>query len=187
MGWEALQWGELFTLLMIGVALGMDAFSLGIGMGMGGIRLLTILKVSLTIGLFHIVMPLIGIGLGLFLTAYVGNVASYIGGFILVALGLHMFWSSFFSDEERSPLLKTTFWGLLLFSFSVSLDALSVGFSFGLFKVNVILAVLIFGVLGTVLAAMGLLLGRRVGNWLGGYSEIFGALILLGFGIKFLL
>lgn len=187
MGWEALQWGELFTLLMIGTALGMDAFSLGIGMGMRGIRLLTIAKVSLTIGLFHIVMPLIGIGLGLFLTAYVGNIASYIGGFILVALGLHMLWDSLFSVDARGPLLKTTFWGLLLFSFSVSLDALSVGFSFGLFKVNTMLAVLIFGVLGAVLAALGLLLGRRVGGWLGEYSEIFGAVILLGFGIKFLL
>lgn len=117
MGWEALQWGELFTLLMIGTALGMDAFSLGIGMGMRGIRLLTIAKVSLTIGLFHIVMPLIGIGLGLFLTAYVGNIASYIGGFILVALGLHMLWDSLFSVDARGPLLKTTFWGLFSVQF----------------------------------------------------------------------
>ncbi|ERI07002.1 hypothetical protein HMPREF0083_04899 [Aneurinibacillus aneurinilyticus ATCC 12856] len=187
LGWEALQWGELITLLMIGVALGMDAFSLGIGMGMRGIRLLTILKVSVTIGIFHIVMPLIGIGLGLFLTSYVGNVASYIGGLILVMLGVHMLWNVFFSGEEKSPLLKTTFWGLLLFSFSVSLDALSVGFSFGLFRVNVLLAVLIFGVLGALLAATGLLVGRRVGGWLGGYGEVFGALILLGFGLKFLL
>ncbi|GED16285.1 Putative Mn2+ efflux pump MntP [Aneurinibacillus migulanus] len=187
LGWEALQWGELITLLMIGVALGMDAFSLGIGMGMGGIRLLTILKVSITIGIFHIVMPLIGIGLGLFLTSYVGNVAAYIGGLILVMLGIQMLWSAFFGGEAKSPLLKTSFWGLLLFSFSVSLDALSVGFSFGLFKVNVLLAVLIFGMLGAVLAATGLLVGRRVGSWLGGYSEVFGALILLGFGLKFLL
>jgi len=185
--WEALQWGELITLLMIGTALGMDAFSLGIGMGMSGIRLLTILKVSLTIGIFHIVMPLIGIGLGLFLTSYVGHVAAYIGGMILVALGLHMLWNAFFGGKERSPLLKTTFWGLLLFSFSVSLDALSVGFSFGLFRVNVMLAVSIFGLMGMVLAAAGLLLGRRVGSWFGEYSEIFGAVILLGFGIKFLL
>jgi putative Mn2+ efflux pump MntP len=185
-GWETLHWGELITLLMIGTALGMDAFSLGVGMGMGGIRLLTILKVSITIGIFHIIMPLIGISLGLFLTSYVGNIAAYIGGFILIMLGLHILWNVFFGGEEKSPLLKTTFWGLLLFSFSVSLDALSVGFSFGLFHVNVVLAVLIFGMMGAVLSATGLLLGRRASGWLGEYSEIFGALILLGFGLKFL-
>ncbi|WCN39653.1 manganese efflux pump MntP family protein [Aneurinibacillus uraniidurans] len=171
---------------MIGIALGMDAFSLGIGMGMGGIRLLTIAKVSLTIGLFHIVMPLIGIALGVFLTSYMGNMAAYIGGFILIVLGLHMLWNGFFG-EERNPLMKTTFWGTILFSLSVSIDALSVGFSFGLFRVNVFIAVLIFGALGAVLAAGGLLLGRRVGSWLGEYSEIFGALILVAFGLKFLL
>lgn len=182
---ESLQWGELITILMIGIALGMDAFSLGIGMGMGGIRLLTIAKVSLTIGLFHIVMPLIGIALGVFLTSYMGNMAAYIGGFILIVLGLHMLWNGFFG-EERTPLMKTTFWGTILFSLSVSIDALSVGFSFGLFRVNTFIAVLIFGALGAVLAAGGLLLGRRVGGWLGEYSEIFGALILVAFGLKFL-
>ncbi|WP_096467602.1 manganese efflux pump MntP [Aneurinibacillus soli] len=164
----------------------MDAFSLGIGMGMGGIRLLTIAKVSLTIGVFHIVMPLIGIALGIFLTSYMGNVATYIGGLVLIILGLHMLWNGFFG-KERNPVMKTTFWGVALFSFSVSIDALSVGFSFGLFRVNVFLAVLIFGVMGAVLAASGLLLGRRVGSWLGEYSEIFGALILVAFGLKFLL
>ena len=175
------------TVLMIGVARGMDAFSLGVGMGMGGIRLLTIAKVSITIGVFHIIMPLIGIAFGIFLTSYVGYIAVYIGGLILVVLGLHMLWNCFFDGEEKSPILKKTFWGLLLFSFSVSLDALSVGLSFGLFRVNVALAVLIFGVTSTVLAATGLLLGRRVGGWFGEYSEVFGALILLGFGLKFLL
>jgi putative Mn2+ efflux pump MntP len=186
LGLETLQWGELITIFMIGTALGMDAFSLGIGMGMGGIRLLTIVKVSITIGLFHIVMPLFGIILGIFLTSYVGNIAVYIGGLILMMLGLHMLWNSLFG-EEKGPLLKTTFWGLLLFSFSVSIDALSVGFSFGLFRVNIMVAVIIFGIMGTGLAAAGLLLGRRVGNWLGEYSEILGALILFGFGLKFLL
>lgn len=183
---EGLQLGELITILMIGIALGMDAFSLGIGMGMGGIRLLTIAKVSLTIGIFHVIMPLVGIVLGIFLTSYMGSVASYVGGLVLIVLGLHMLWNSFFV-EEKSPLMKTTFWGIALFSFSVSIDALSVGFSFGLFRVNILLAVLLFGVIGAVLAASGLLLGRRVGNWLGEYSEIFGALILVAFGLKFLL
>nr|WP_051330810.1 manganese efflux pump MntP family protein [Aneurinibacillus terranovensis] len=171
---------------MIGIALGMDAFSLGIGMGMGGIRLLTILKVSATIGIFHIVMPLIGIAIGIFLTSVVGHVATYIGGGILVVLGLHMLWNSLFNEEE-SPLLKTSFWGLLLFSFSVSLDGLSVGLSFGLFNVNTGLAVSVFGIMTTILAAIGLMVGRRVGHWLGEYSEILGGIILCAFGIKFLL
>jgi manganese efflux pump family protein len=181
-----IQWGEMITILMIGIALGADAFSLCIGMGMGGIRLLTVLKVSVTIGIFHVIMPLIGIAAGLFLTSVVGNIASYLGGGILIALGVHMLWNAFFNEEEN-PLLKTTFWGVMLFSLSVSLDALSVGLSFGLFNVNIAMAVITFGIISMLLAMCGLLLGRHVAGWIGEYSEIIGGLILLAFGIKFLL
>ena len=38
--------GQLFTLLIIALALGMDAFSLGVGIGMRGIRLRDIIKLS---------------------------------------------------------------------------------------------------------------------------------------------
>ncbi len=50
--------GQLFTLLIIALALGMDAFSLGVGIGMRGIRLRDIIKLSVVIAIFHIVMPL---------------------------------------------------------------------------------------------------------------------------------
>ena len=36
------------------------------------------------------------------------------------------------------------------------------------------------------MSVMGLLLGRRVGKWMGEYGEAFGGVILLMFGFKFL-
>lgn len=187
MQWDIIQWGQFYTILMIGFALGMDAFSLGIGMGMIGVRLKTIAKVSLVIGLFHILMPLIGIGSGIFLSKVVGDVAAFIGGMILCFLGANMLWGSFFREEESPGRYQTRGLGLILFALSVSLDALSVGFSFGLFAVDIVMAVLMFGLLGMVMACSGLLLGRHVGPRLGGYGEAVGGVILMGFGIKFLL
>jgi len=180
------QWGQFLTLLMIAFALSMDAFSLGIGVGMVGIRLREILKVSITIGLFHVAMPVIGIFVGAYLSDLVGDIAVFIGGGVLMAIGMHMLWNGFIHGDQRS-VLKTKGFGLLLFAFSVSLDALTVGFSFGLIEVNRILAIALFGIMGGAMSYFGLLLGKSVGGWLGDYSELVGGLILFCFGLKFIL
>lgn len=44
--------GQALTILVMAVALGMDAFSLGIGIGLKGVRLYDILKLSTLIGIF---------------------------------------------------------------------------------------------------------------------------------------
>lgn len=61
--------GHLITIMIMAVALGMDAFSLGIGIGMKGIRLLHVLRLSLLISLFHILMPLIGFYTGQYVSS----------------------------------------------------------------------------------------------------------------------
>ena len=80
---------------MIAFALSMDAFSLGDGVGMVGIRLREIVKVSITIGLFHMAMPLVGIVVGVYLSELVGDIAVFIGGGVLMAIGVHMLWNGF--------------------------------------------------------------------------------------------
>ncbi|MGG4461058.1 manganese efflux pump MntP family protein [Brevibacillus porteri] len=180
------QWGQFLTLLIIAFALSMDAFSLGIGVGMVGIRLREIIKVSITIGLFHIMMPIIGIVVGAYLSDLVGDIAVFIGGGVLMIIGLHMLWNGFVQGDQKS-VLKTKGFGLMLFALSVSLDAFTVGFSFGLIEVNRILAISLFGIMGATMSYFGLLLGRSVGGWLGDYSELVGGLILFGFGLKFMI
>jgi putative Mn2+ efflux pump MntP len=184
------QWGELITISIIAVALGMDAFSLCVGMGMSGIRLRSVVKVSTLIGVFHVLMPLVGMVLGFLVTGYMGNVASYIGGIILSILGVQMLVSAYNERKEtqkQRPFLYSTYLGLLLFALSVSVDALTVGFSFAIFQVNTVVALITFGLAGTIMSALGLLLGRKLGNWMGSFGNMLGGCILLIFGIKFLL
>jgi putative Mn2+ efflux pump MntP len=50
-----------------------------------------------------------------------------------------------------------------------------------------LLAVLLFGVFGGAMSILGLLLGRRLSHWTGEYGEAIGGIILLVFGIKFLM
>ena len=86
---------EIITLMLMAFALGMDAFSVGLGMGMLRIGLRQIVKIGLTIGLFHIWMPLLGIITGRLLSEQFGTIATYIGGCLLIILGIQMIWAAF--------------------------------------------------------------------------------------------
>jgi putative Mn2+ efflux pump MntP len=181
----SIDWGQIFSLGVMGFALGLDAFSLGLGVGMRGVTRREIVKISVLIGLFHVIMPWLGLIVGHTLNDIVGSVATILGGSLLLFLGFHMVWSSF--QDEENIVDYSTGWGLILFAMSVSVDAFSVGFSLGLFEMKVWLTVLIFGVLGGVMSACGLSLGRYAGAWLGEYGEAVGGLILIAFGLKILI
>lgn len=178
--------GELLTLILMAFALGMDAFSVGLGMGMFKLRLRQVLKIGITIGLFHVWMPLIGMIAGKFLSDQFGTIATYIGGGLLLILGIQMIWSSFKSDENNSTMITPIGFGLIVFAFSVSLDSFSVGLTLGIYRAQTVLVLLCFGVAATVLTWCGLLIGRKVQNWIGTYSEALGGSILLAFGLKLL-
>ncbi len=177
--------GQLLTIIIMAMALGLDAFSLGLGIGMRGIRLLDILKISMVIGLFHIIMPLFGMFTGQYVSSLLGNVATAVGGTLLILLGAHMVYSSLKGGAVQS-FDHRTLWGLFVFAFSVSIDSFSVGVSLGMFATDIVLTVLIFGAFGGLMSVGGLMLGRRVGHWAGEYGEAFGGMILLAFGVKIL-
>ncbi|AQR78678.1 manganese efflux pump MntP family protein [Paenibacillus larvae] len=177
--------GQFTTILIMAFVLGMDAFSLGIGMGMRGIRVLDILKISFIIGLFHILMPLTGVFMGHYVSSFLGHVAASAGGALLILLGAHMVYCSF-KGESVQTLNYSSIWGIFVFALMVSIDSFSVGVSLGMFATDVMLTVLTFGLLGGAMSIFGLLLGRRVGTWIGEYGEAIGGVILLAFGLKFL-
>ncbi|HZG59020.1 MAG TPA: manganese efflux pump [Anoxybacillus sp.] len=176
--------GEFITLCMMAFALGMDAFSVGLGMGLVRLRLRQIFYIGLTIGMFHIVMPLFGLWLGRFLSQQFGAIASYIGGLLLLILGVQMIVSSFKKNDE--PFISPIGIGLLFFALSVSLDSFSVGLSLGIYGARTVLTVMLFGLFSMLLTWGGLLLGRRFQQWLGVYSEVLGGSILFAFGMKLL-
>ncbi len=176
--------GQLLTLLIMAVALGMDAFSLGVGIGMRGIRLKRILALSSIIALFHVLMPLAGMYAGQYVSGLLGAVASRASGVLLLLLGGHMVYNSFRGDNVQSVNHQTV-WGMLLFAFSVSVDSFSVGVSLGMFAVDIITAVLLFGLFGGLMSVLGLMLGRRASQSLGDYGEACGGIILLTFGLLF--
>ncbi len=175
---------EIITLMLMAFALGMDAFSVGLGMGMLRIGLRQIVKIGLTIGLFHIWMPLLGIITGRLLSEQFGTIATYIGGCLLIILGIQMIWAAF--RDSDATLIAPVGIGLILFAFSVSLDSLSVGLTLGIYGAKTAFVLACFGIGAAILTWSGLLIGRRVQGMLGSYSEVLGGSILLAFGVKLL-
>ncbi|UCZ55412.1 manganese efflux pump MntP family protein [Bacillus shivajii] len=166
-------------------ALSMDAFSLSIGMGLLGLRYRHILMIGSVVGLFHVWMPLIGLVLGKLLSQHIGIFAFILGGSLLILLGAQMILSTF--QEEQGSMLRITSFGILLFAVSVSLDSFSAGLSLGMLGAKTFVTLVSFGVMSGLLTCIGLLIGKKAGGWLGGYSEWLGGCILISFGIKIIL
>lgn len=175
---------EMITLTIMGSALGLDAFSVGLGMGVIQLKLKQIINIGIVIGLFHVIMPLSGMTIGYELSDNFGKVAVLIGGVLLLGIAFHMIFSTLFGKEENK--FSPTGVGLLLFAFSVSVDSFSVGISLGTFGAKTWLTIILFGVISTILTWAGLLLGRRVEKELGKFGELLGGSFLLIFGLKLL-
>jgi len=177
---------EIVTLLIMATALGMDAFSVALGMGMVGLRYRQIFHIGLTIGAFHVLMPLIGVIFGRLLSEHFGMLTTFIGGGLLLLIGLQMIYSSLKQGEEES-LIRPVGFGLIICALSVSLDSFSAGLSLGMLGAKTFITVVAIGLMSMVLSWLGLILGKRLGGVIGTYGELFGGFILLFFGFKLIL
>ncbi|WP_028784116.1 manganese efflux pump MntP family protein [Thalassobacillus devorans] len=180
---ESVWLGEVVSLSILAFALGLDAFSVSLGMGMQRMRLKRIFFLGLLVGIFHMIMPFIGIIIGQLVSAPLNHMTMLLGGMLLIGIGAHMFFSSFREDKKpQSPIGI----GVILFAFSVSVDSFSAGLSLGLSGVGVLMAVLLFGFMSMSLTWTGFLLGRKAKGLLGVYSELLGGSILCAIGLNML-
>ncbi|MCO7176311.1 manganese efflux pump MntP family protein [Sporolactobacillus kofuensis] len=175
------------ALCVMAIALGMDAFSVCVGMGMTTVRLRKAALTGLWIGLFHIFMPLFGMALGNLLSGRFGEIAEMAGGLLMLLIGFQMILSIAKRDLRRSEFAYASDVSLLLFAASVSIDSFSVGLSMGLFGARMLAAVLMFGFTSMVMAWFGFFIGRKTGRYFGRYGEVLGGVILFILGLKLLL
>lgn len=75
---------------------------------------------------------------------------------------------------------------LFLLALATSIDALAVGVSMAFMKVNILLASVLIGVVAFVLAMLGGLLGRRLGDLFQRRATLLGGVVLVCIGVKIL-
>ncbi len=170
--------------MLVAIALGMDSFSLSIGLGCQEIERRKIWGFTLLVGIFHVLMPLLGFFLGRAAGQVLGGMAVYIGAAVLFFLGIKMFWEAI-KGEKRETCILNGFM-LLVLPLSVSIDALSVGFGLGTFGVNSLTVAVLFGLTAALLTRLGLMLGDRAGKLLNS-SEYLAGVIFIALAISAIL
>jgi putative Mn2+ efflux pump MntP len=185
-------------IFILSVALGMDLFSVAILIGMNRIKRSVVFRASVVFAVFHIVMLLAGYYIGRFLGAFVDklgiysgssvlmmeNCASIVGAAVLVGLGILMLRESFSKEDKLRHKKKNPLkgWTLLVLAFSVSIDALAAGFSFGMMEVDLIKLNIILGSVIFAISAIGLSIGKQASKFLGERSEQIGGIVLILLG-----
>ncbi|MGQ9824504.1 MAG: manganese efflux pump MntP [Desulfotomaculales bacterium] len=173
------------ALLLLALALGTDAFTLCLGIGTAGVSAGQTALISLSVLAFHIFMPLLGWQAGEVAGRLLGEAAGIVGAGILLFLGARMVRQSFLEDCPEGPeFVLVRGWGMLILAFSVSVDALAVGFTLGVTGAGLLLTALTIGLVAGLMTLGGLLLGRWLGRRVGGRAQLFGGLILIGMGVK---
>lgn len=174
---------KIITIILIAVSLSMDAFSLALIYGTQAISKKGKILLSTIVGLYHFIMPLIGLSIGLFVTNKIIINTNILVGIILSLIAIEMIISSFKEKEEKFLLSIP---GYLLFGLSVSIDSLTTGIGFSAITDKYLISALIFSVTSLLFTFLGLNLGNILNKKYGKISTIIGGLILLVIGLLYI-
>jgi manganese efflux pump family protein len=183
----------MVALLLVAVSLGLSNFAAAVGIGVTGIDARTRLRVGLIFGFFETVMPILGLLLGRGLAADLGHAARWIGAGLLIATGIYALVQAVRGagrqpdedqpDEDQVAPAGQHTGRMLITGLALSIDNLAVGFALGAYRVNVVVAAVVIGVVSVTLSLLGLELGGRIGIRAGDRGELVGGIVLIGVGI----
>jgi len=176
------------AVFMIAVGLGMDAFSVAVGVGASGRKLTygPVLRLSGAFGIFQFFMPLLGWLAGMTIADLIADFDHWIAFCLLCFVGGKMIWESFHGDGQNSGADPTTGLTLLMLAVATSIDALAVGLSFAFLKQQIFYASIVIGLVAVIMTMFGMVFGKNLGKLFGKRAEMIGGLVLIGIGLKIL-
>ncbi len=181
---------DWISLLVIAVALAMDAFTVAMVTGFTLCRLSKrqMFRLSFHFGLFQALMPTIGWFLGRAVHAYIAALDHWIALGLLSFVGGKMIYEAVNNGDDQSITNDPTRgWTLVLLSVATSIDALAVGLTLGVLGETILIPVLVIGVVAALLTLVGMQIGCRIGTFWRKGVEVFGGILLIGIGIKIVL
>lgn len=179
---------DLFSMVMIAVALAMDAFAVSLCKGTAirspGIR--DLLIVGVWFGGFQALMPVFGYLLGDSLYSYIAEVDHWIAFGLLLIIGLNMIRESI-SQKEEDVNGDLGIRIMFFLAVATSIDAFAVGITFAMEGSDIVLGAAIIGIVTLALSAVGMKVGALFGDLLGKKAELLGGIVLIAIGVKILL
>ena len=190
----------LLEILMLGVALATDAFSVTISntFAFDDHRFSRLMRMPLFFGLFQFVMPLAGYFVGGIAAELIEKYAGIVSLVILGFIGSNMLYSGYKAlkedaseeDEEEAQQeaqqgATTLSYGKLVFqAVATAIDAFAVGVSFRAHSVDILVASALFGIITAILCTIALFIGKKLGSLLGDRAEMVGGVVLILIGLK---
>ncbi len=180
------------TVLLIGLALAMDAFSVALSKGLacGRPRPRSGLMIGVVFGGFQFLMPLLG---WLTVSLFAGLIEKYspfISFVLLGAIGIKMIYEALKpSDDPCHDPGIITLRSLLIFGIATSIDALAVGFTFVQERhvPTVLCYCLLIGIVTFFISGAGYFIGGKLGDAIGDKGGVLGGIVLILIGLKMLL
>ena len=194
----------LLEILLLGVALATDAFSVTISntFAFDDHRVSRLMRMPLFFGLFQFGMPLAGYFVGGIAAELIEKYAGMVSLVILGFIGSNMLYSGYRAlkedaseeDEEEAQQgaqqgaqqsATTLSFGKLLFqAVATAIDAFAVGVSFRAHSVDILVASALFGIITAILCTIALFIGKKLGSLLGDRAEMVGGIVLILIGLK---
>jgi putative Mn2+ efflux pump MntP len=181
---------DYLSIILIAFGLSADCFAVSVSSGTSSTRLSwpTVLRVSIAFGFFQALMPAIGWLLGLTVVGLIADIDHWVAFALLDFVGGKMIWESFHGKEnenQKKDFTKGLF--LLTLAVATSIDALAVGLSLALARIDILVACITIGTITLLVTAIGFVIGRKAGQLFGRYAEIAGGIILIGIGLRIVL
>jgi putative Mn2+ efflux pump MntP len=179
---------DLLTLVLLAIALGIDAFAVSLSAGAYLVRAdaRQTFRLSFHFGLFQFFMPVLGWLAGLELVHVIRAVDHWVAFCLLALIGGKMIWESLHGSEKMRKDV-TRGWSLVALSVATSIDALAVGFSLSLIGMEIVFPAVLIGVVAAMMSLIGVRLGERVSGMFGRRVEFFGGAVLIFIGIRIVL
>ena len=175
----------MIELLLLAVALSMDAFAVSIGLGSkkNHTMMALPLKAGLFFGAFQALMPLIGYLGGQGLMGFASAYVKWIAFGLLALIGAKMIYEGL-NEGIEEEIQTITHKLLLTLAIATSIDAMAAGFSLMLLPVHPLFACAIIGFVTFFFSIVGAYIGKFTGTWLEGKAEVFGGIVLIVIGLK---
>ncbi len=137
-------------------------------------------------GVFQAAMAGLGWALGAWGGRYIEAWDHWIAFALLAGIGLKMLFDAWRGSDPDAP-LRSGALVLLGLALATSIAAAAAGITLPLIPVSPWLALALIGSVTAACSAIGFVVGRTAGRWLGGKLTALGGLILIAIGVRLLL
>ena len=185
---------NLFTTILLALGMSVDAFAAALARGAGSLHYTwrQTVKTALIFGIVETITPLIGWLAGSMAQKFIAEYDHWLAFGLLLALGLKMIWGALHDDGDEAAATDgnrtdTTLLLTVVTAIATSIDSMVVGVGLAFLDANIWLTALAIGTSTTIMAAVGLRLGRLLGQKIGSRAEMAGGVVLIGIGTFILL